>query len=119
MATVSCTLKDGLKVGEETHLTAEIREATAGDLIDATEESEKLVATPDGYQLVASPTMVGLHCLGRQIVRIGSHPGPMSLSELRRLSAHDLSLLQETAQNLESATLMGVSDRGRADSAPA
>lgn len=119
MATVQCTLNGGLKVGETVHKEAVIREATAADLIDATEESEKLVATPEGYKLIASPTMVGLHCLCRQVVAIGDHPGPLTLAELRRLSAHDLSLLQELAQTLEAASIEGVTDRGRTDQAPA
>lgn len=120
MATVHVTLNKGLRVGEEVHVEAEIREASAGDLIDATEESEKLVATPDGgFQLLASPTLVGLNCLRRQIVRVGEHPGPLTLGELRKLSAHDLSLLQEKAQLLETASLKEVADRGRGDQAPA
>lgn len=120
MATVQIDLQKGLTIGEETHTAAEIREATAADLIDATEESEKLVATPDGgYQLLASPTLVGLNCLRRQIVRVGEHPGPLTMGELRKLSAHDLSLLQEKAQALETATLKGVAERGRGDQAPA
>lgn len=120
MATIQITLRKGLTIGEETHVEAEIREATAADLIDATEEAEKLVATPDGgFQLVASPTLVGLHCLRRQIVRVGEHPGPLTMGELRRLSAHDLSLLQEKAQLLEAASLKEVAERGRGDQAPA
>lgn len=119
MATVTCILNKGLMIGETTHKDAEIREATAGDLIDATEESEKVVLTPDGYQLVASPTMVGLNTLRRQIVRIGEYPGPLTLAELKKLSSKDISLLQEQAEIVESASLKEFADRGRVDQTPA
>jgi len=113
MATVKVTLKTGLTIADRTHLEAEIREATAADLIDASDESEKLIATPEGYQLLASPTLVGLNTLRRQVVRIGEHAGPLSLAELRKLSAGDLSLIQETALTLETASLEGALKRGR------
>lgn len=112
MATVKCTLKHGLKIGEVTHVEAEIREATGGDLIDATDESEKVVLTPEGYQLLSSPTLVGLNTLRRQIVRVGEYKGPLTIAELKKLSATDLSLLQEKALQLESASLKEVKDRG-------
>jgi phage FluMu protein gp41 len=120
MASVKCTLKQGLKTvdaktaEEIMNLEAELREVTAGDLIDAAEESERLVLTPEGnYQLVTSPTLTGLHCLRRQIVRIGEHPGPLTLGELRKLSGADLNLLNATAASLENATLEDVAKRGR------
>jgi len=113
MATTTVTLKDGLKIGEETHLEAEIREPSGGDILDANEDGEKLVATPAGYQLVPSPTMVGAHVLRRQIVRIGTYPGPLTLAELRKLSANDLATLQHRAEALESAALEALKDRGR------
>ncbi len=113
MATTTVTLSPGLKVGEIDHTLAELREATAGDHIEATEESEKVIATPEGFQLLASPTLVGLNTLRRQVVRIGDYRGPLSLAELKKLSAHDLSLLQEAAMALESASLKEFAERGR------
>ncbi len=112
MATIKCTLKQGLKIKDAVHLEAEIREATAADLIEATDESEKVVPTPEGYKLLASPTLVGLNTLRRQIVRIGEYPGPLSVAELKKLSAPDLSLLNEKALELESASIEEVKDRG-------
>lgn len=113
MATVNVTLQTGLTIGEAVHVAAEIREATAGDLIDACLESERLVETKDGPQLVQSPTLVGLHTLRRQIVKVGDHPGPLGMPELRKLSSLDLSLLQEKARDLEVAALREVTARGR------
>ncbi|OPY15609.1 MAG: Mu-like prophage FluMu protein gp41 [Syntrophus sp. PtaB.Bin001] len=113
MITQTVMLKKGLKVGEVVHREAEIREATGGDFIDATEESERLCQTPEGgYILVASPTLVGLNTLRRQIVRIGEHEGPLTLAELKMLSGRDIRLLQETAEKLENASLAEVADRG-------
>jgi len=108
MATLTIPLRDGLRVGEETHREAELREGTVADLIDATSEAERLVQTPEGeYQLVPSATLLGLHVLRRQIVRIGGHAGPLTVGELRKLSAADLNALQAAALRLEAASLGG------------
>lgn len=112
MATVNVTLKDGLIIGETRHLVSELREVTAGDLIDATEESEKLQFTPEGYALVVSNTMVGLHTLRRQVVKIGDHPGPLTLGELKKLSGRDLNQLQAEAMKLDNASLAQVEAQG-------
>lgn len=110
---IEVELKDGLKVGEDRLKNATLREATVGDMIDATTESERAIATPDGYALVASPTLVGLNTLRRQIVNIGDVKGPISLAELRKLSAGDLLQLQESAAALDTAALREVERRGR------
>ena len=118
MATATVTLEKGLKIGEVTHLEAEVREPSAGDILDASEESERLIPTPTGYQLIPSPTLVGVHVMRRQIVRIGDHPGPLTLAEIRKLSSGDLQRLQQTAQRLEDAAGKGIEGRGRLDKAP-
>jgi phage FluMu protein gp41 len=119
MATVKVILSGGLTIGSEAHLEAEIREASSGDIIEAMEESEKLVLIPGPDKaepaLVASPTMVGIHTLRRQIVRIGTYKGPLTLGEIKRLSPEDLNALQQKAEELEAAGLAGLSDRGRDD----
>jgi len=114
MATVQCMLITGLTIGETVHKLAEIREVTAGDLIDATDESERLVRTDEGdYILVASPTMVGLNTLRRQIVSIGDHQGPLTMGEIRKFSGADLNALQAQAQQLDQASLQGIDDAGK------
>ncbi len=113
MTTVKVTLEKGLKVGEVVHLEAEIREATAGDYIEATEESERVCKTPEGnYVLLASPTEVSLNTLRRQIVRIGEYQGPLTRGEMKKLSISDLNLLQEKMQDLEGAAVLAVGERG-------
>lgn len=116
MATVKATLLDGLTIGEKKHTAAELREYTAGDLIDAVDAGEKLVPMPDGPALVVSPSRVDLELLCRQIVRIGEHKGPLSLSELRRLSGRDLAALQSVAKQLDAgASISASAQRGRVD----
>jgi phage FluMu protein gp41 len=113
MTTVKVTLIKGLKVGDVIHKEAEIREATAGDYIEAMDESERLCKTPEGnYVLLASPGKVSINTLRRQIVRIGEHAGPLTEGELSKLSASDLNRLQDKAMDLEGAAALKVGERG-------
>lgn len=107
-AEVTVSLVDGLKVGEDVLKDAVLREITAGDILDAQEESEKLMLTPTGPQLVPSPSLVSTNVLRRQIVRIGNVNGPMSRKDLSRLSPHDLNLLQAEADKLDRAVAASV-----------
>lgn len=106
-------LKDGLKVGEETHRDFVLRKPTAGDLFDATEAAEKLVPTPDGPALVVSNARLGVEVLRRQIVSIGPVQGPISLTELRLLSQDDLAILQDAANAFDVAVAKDLEARGR------
>lgn len=114
MATITITLKDGIKVGDDTLVEAVLRSPTAGDIIDAQEESEKLVQTIDGHRLVSSPTLSGAGMLRRQVVRIGNLQGPLSLDDLRKLSPRDMEALQIATGSLDDALAVeALSDRGR------
>lgn len=126
MATVPVTLTHGLKIGEDTLKDAVLREPTAGDIIEAQEEAEKLVYTVEDNgnrivpTLVASPTMVGVHVLRRQIVKIGNLSGPIELDMIKRLHPEDFGLLQAKADELDAATSAEiasreVAQRGRTD----
>lgn len=115
MRTVKFDLRDGLTIGEATEKAMVLREATAADLIEATEESEKLVTVGGEPTLVASPTLVGMNTLRRQVVTVGNHKGPLLLSELKKFSSVDLGLTQEKALELEQAALKEFSGRGRLD----
>jgi len=116
MATLTITLTDGIKLGEDILTEATLREPTAGDVIDAQEESEKLVQTIDGPRLVSSPTRSGAGVLRRQIVSIGNMQGPFDLADLRKLSTRDFTALQEAAARLEDAAMAeALSARGRGD----
>lgn len=118
MATLKGQLQHGFKIGETLHLDYELREVSAGDILDAMEESEKLVMVPGDRprpELVASPTLVGVNTLRRQIVRLGTYPGPLTLVELKRLHPADLGLLQTEAELLEAGAAPEAAQRGRAD----
>lgn len=119
MAAINVTLEHGLKIGDVTHLVATLRDPNSGDIIDAMEESEKLVLLPGSDRpepaLVASPVLVGINTLRRQIVSIGDYKGPLTLAEIKRLHPSDLDRLQKKAEELEAAGLSGLIDRGRDD----
>jgi phage FluMu protein gp41 len=123
MATVTVHLDHGYKQGDTVHREITLRELTAGDIIDAQQEAERLVHTPDGPALVSSPTLVGLHTLRRQVSRIGDVSGPLSLAELKKLHPNDLYKLQLRAEELEGAAAADlasreVAQRGRDGEAP-
>lgn len=123
MATISLTLRDGLPFGkgEEAALQhdASLRSLTAGDIIDARLESERVVDTPSGPRLVTSPELMALNVLRRQVTRVGVINGPLSIANLRSLSHHDLQLLEGESDALEAAELAErLGNRGRADQAP-
>lgn len=103
MAETSVTLIDGYKVGDELLTDAVLRDVCSGDIINAQEESEKLVMTATGPELVPSPALVGVNILRRQIVRIGNVDGPISLKEMKKLTPTDLNLLQGKADEMDAA----------------
>lgn len=125
MAEDKFDLIDGLKVGGVAQKDCVIREALAGDVIAASEESEKPVSVTVAFdekgkpiqdvQLVTSPTMVGINTLRRQIVRIGEQTGPFEMAQINMLSVPDLNLIQNKANILETASL-AVAQKGRTDS---
>lgn len=121
MATVTVTLIGGLQIGEDVHTEAVLREPTGADLIDALEESEKLVLVPsaDGGEakpkMVLSPALMGLNVMRRQVVRIGTYEGPLTLAELKKLKkAGDIDQLQEKAMQLEQSSIEATVNQGRA-----
>lgn len=117
MASVTLTLTHGLLVGSDTLKDVVLREPTAGDIIEAQEESEKLVyaVETEGNRivptLVASPTMVGVHVLRRQIVKIGNLSGPLELDMIKRLHPEDFGLLQAKADELDAAANAEIASR--------
>jgi len=113
MANITITLENGLKVGDVVHNVAVLREATVGDILAGSEESEKLMPTPDGYQLVPSPAHVSLNILRRQIVSIGELEAPFELSQMMLLSAKDLDLLHRAADSMDTVIVKELEERGR------
>lgn len=124
MALTTFELEHGLSsqvVGEEgtTLLNREVglRELTTADLIDAEVDAEKIVVHGDKAVPYTSPVLHGLHLLRRQVAYIGQIPGPLSMSQLRRLHPDDLAMIQTKADELDKALMEEVAKRGRAKSA--
>lgn len=112
MPQITIPLDDGLKIGKDTLMTVVMRDAIGGDIIEAQEESEKLVyaVSKKGElipTLVASPTLLGINVLRRQILKFcdggETLQGPIELEMLKKLSPRDLNLLQEKADELDGA----------------
>ena len=122
MAQVEFSLKHGLPFGKGDEAVLQydvvLRELTVGDIFSAQEESEKVVPTPDGYTLVVSPTLAGMHTLRRQLLQIGCIKGPLSIADLGRLNPEDLALINHQVEALDEAVIKEVSARGRPDAAP-
>ncbi|MFL1552501.1 hypothetical protein ACI77I_26030 [Pseudomonas sp. D47] len=123
MATIEFRLEHGLPFGKgddaQMQYDVTLRELNVGDLLAAQEEAEKVVATPDGYSLVISPTRVGIHMIRRQVASVGCIKGPLSIGDINRLHADDLGLLNSKAGALEQAALKELESRGRSNTAPA
>jgi len=121
-------LTDGLTIGSVTYKTVVLRQLTAGDVQDASEASERLVATPTGdLALVSSPARMGREMLRRQVARLeddngGKFDGPLEPEDMARLTVTDLRALQMgvailDAQVEKAVEAMGT--RGRADAGSA
>ncbi|MDW7745874.1 phage tail assembly protein [Halomonas sp.] len=121
---LTLTLIHGLRLGDETYKDVVLREATAGDVLDAQEAAERLVFSPaqDGGSepvLVASPSRVGVEVLRRQIVSVGDISGPLELKLLHKLHPEDLNLLLARTEQLDGAAVAQAQSeaesRGRSD----
>lgn len=95
----------GIKYGDKLQRTVTLRETTAGDIIDATAESEKLILTPDGYQLIPSPSLNGANLIRKQIESIGEIQAPIEDKDYRSLHPDDFKLLQEESEKFDKACL--------------
>lgn len=82
-ATKSGELRFGLKIGDETHKTFELREAFAGDMFDAEAEAD-----------TDSPLTFNAALMCKQLVRIGTYQGPFTIKMLRQLKPVDYGKLR-------------------------
>lgn len=105
--------------GDEAELQyrVELRELTAGDIIEAEEASEKLMMGPNGPVLVSSPARMGFELLRRQVARVGKLQG-LSLAQLKSLHPDDLERLNAQVAARDTLLAREIADRGRADGAP-
>jgi len=106
---IKVPLIHGYKTGESILKNAFIRPYTAADLMEAEEESEKLVSvpSPDGgleHKLVLSPALYGRNIFRRQITSMDDVSGPFTIFELtKNLHLEDYALLQKKIEELDSA----------------
>ena len=121
-------LKDGLTLGSVTYKTVVLRQLTAGDVQDASEASERLVATPTGdLALVSSPARMGREMLRRQVARLkddngGKFDGPLEPEDMARLTVTDLRALQMGVGILDAhveKAVEAMGKRGRTDAGSA
>lgn len=117
MASIDVELQDGLKVGETLHKKIRLRELTIGDELKVHAEAEKVVATPTGYHLVSSPSLVTFLTLLRQADLVNDPGVFITEEQLKKLSRTDFDLLIDASTKLEKASLEAAENRGRDDSA--
>lgn len=123
MAQHTVELVKGISVGGRPNKTAVLRELTAGDLIDAMAESERLIMVPGPNgpepQLVMSNALLGIHTLRRQILSLGEIQGPIELEQLKLLAHEDMQLLETAVSDLDKAAAAEIISRGRSEAAGA
>lgn len=126
-------LADGLPLGKVTYTRAILRQLTAGDILEAQEEAERLVYARDGtLSLVMSPARMGREALRRQVARLEGESGetfdgPLAVEDLGRCTGSDLAALQAgvelldsvAARNAEALQARGRSAAGRGNDASA
>ncbi|MBN57785.1 MAG: hypothetical protein CMI04_08815 [Oceanospirillaceae bacterium] len=108
MATINVPLKHGLKVGNETQKVAVLTDQlTAGQILDAKEAAEKVVAFAVNGRtvpvVVESPARFGALLLCEQIRSIGKITGPLDSDQLNMLHHEDLDILNAHADLLAGA----------------
>lgn len=128
MAAQKITLKDGIKVGEKVWREASLRSLTAGDVMDANLDAERLEMVPQmnaagtvtgyGPEYVKSPTLVAMHSLRRQLSIVGLLDAPVEMEILRKLSPDDINVLTRVANAMDTADMEAI-NRGRPDGAGA
>lgn len=109
----SFELEDGLLLVQKTHKKCVIRPLTAGDILDAQQDSERLMATPNGFELVVSDSALGFHLARRQIVTLGDIKGPLKVDDMRLLSGRDLNKIHKELEALDEAVAGALAKRGR------
>jgi len=122
MAQMDITLKHGFVSGKGTedeacHTSVTLRELTSEDVIKSQLAAERVVIGENGKAVAyCSEVLMGLEMLRRQILQVGSIPGPLSVKQLYSFHPEDLELLTEKAGAMDDL-LAETSNRGRTDAA--
>lgn len=107
MAKIEFTLKHGIPFGKgrdaEMQYDVVLRELNAGDIIDASEDAERVMFSPSGGAVAyTSNVRAGYELLRRQIASIGDIQGPLEMKDLRRMHRDDMEMLQQKAEALDT-----------------
>jgi phage FluMu protein gp41 len=113
MSVIDVTLQDGIQIGETLHHKIQLRELTIGEQLQVNADSERVVATPSGYALVPSPSLLTFLTLLRQIVLVNDPGVFVTEAQLKKASARDFDALIVASSQLEKATLEAAETRGR------
>ncbi|HFS8942354.1 TPA: phage tail assembly protein [Enterobacter roggenkampii] len=122
MAEMNITLKHGFVTGKGTedeacHTAVTLRELTSEDVIKSQLAAERVVIGENGKAVAyCSEVLMGLEMLRRQILQVGSIPGPLSVKQLYAFHPEDLELLTQKADAMDGL-LTETEKRGRADAA--
>jgi len=114
---IKVPLIHGYKTGESILKNAFIRPYTSADLMDAEEESERLISALNSegeleHKLVLSPALYGRNIFRRQIVRMDDVSGPFTIAELtKNLHLDDFVLLQQKTEELDAASIAKVATK--------
>ncbi|WP_297813745.1 phage tail assembly protein [uncultured Methylophaga sp.] len=112
MAEMTIKLQHPVKVGDMTYETVTIRELTPGDLIEAGLEAERPVLTEQGYELLSSPTLMGVNCLMRQIVKLDDTDITVNRKILDQFDIDDYEQMMQVINALDSALEGELQKRG-------
>ncbi len=111
------TLEKGLSVGTQVFKEVTLKELTAGDVLAAMEESERVVMVPteNGLEptLLMSNASMSVNTLRRQIHSVGELSGPLEREQLNLLSSKDLDILQIGLVDMDKAIAKAIFERGR------
>lgn len=112
MAEMTFDLQHPVKIGDTTYQTVTIRELTPGDLIEAGLEAERPVLTEQGFQLLSSPTLMGVNCLMRQIVKLDDTDITVNRKILDQFDIDDYEQMMQVINALDSALDGELQQRG-------
>lgn len=117
------SLGDPIKLGNASVVALMLEPLDAGQAIDAATDAERVAFSPKGEPvLVPSPVMATAHRARRQVRTLicddgKDIQGPMSLSDLRRLSEPDMIALYDRCEKVDELYLEKESGRGRSHAA--
>lgn len=122
MAQMSVKLIHGFVTGKGTddetcHKDVTFRELSSEDVIKSQLAAERVVIGENGKAVAyCSEVLMGLEMLRRQILQVGSIPGPLSIKQLYSFHPEDLELLTTRAAAVDDL-LAETGKRGRPDAA--